>query len=62
MGVPRPRSVALFLLVMSGLAYSVPLTQLSRATGKYLTISNLTDRGAGTSGEAVLHVYYMMFN
>ena len=32
-------SVALFLLVISGLAYSAPLTQLNRATGKYLTIT-----------------------
>ena len=37
-GILRSSSVAIFLLVMSSLANSVPLIQLSRATGKYPTI------------------------
>ena len=47
-GIMRSSRVALFLLVMSSLANSVPLTQLSRATGKYLTIQ--VHRGPGPEG------------
>lgn len=48
-GILRSLSVALFLLVMSSLANSVPLTQLNRATGKYLTMSR------GDGGQSCRH-------
>ena len=66
----RSSSVALFLLVMSSLANSVPLIQLSRATGKYLTTQVHRGDGMGSRsaqscrhdiqlichGDAVIHI------